>query len=101
MKTYMEGTREEVRDPDMTAGRVYEGTIDIESGLEPMNGTVTASRPKGLRQKTYKTEACKFYHPYNTSELDVIKNSQLPNQLDRVDAQATYTAMMTDTLLEE
>ena len=28
------------------------------------------------------------------------RNSQEPTQLDRVEAQVTYTAMMTDTLLE-
>ena len=29
------------------------------------------------------------------------EHTQEPTQLDRVEAQATYTAMMTDTLLEE
>ena len=28
------------------------------------------------------------------------ESSEVPTQLDRVEAQATYTAMMTDTLLE-
>lgn len=39
---------------------------------------------------------------YRNAETGVLIEDevQIPTQLDRVEAQATYTAMMTDTLLE-
>lgn len=103
MKIYDEITREELTDPDLSAGRLYDGEIvtgRTEEHLEVMDGTVTEDRPEGLRRLVPAaeiTEACRFYHQYTAGELAAMAH---PTQLDRVDAQATYTAMMTDTLLE-
>ena len=38
---------------------------------------------------------------YRIEQMDVDSLAVQPTQLDRVEAQAVYTAMMTDTLLEE
>ena len=40
------------------------------------------------------------YNGEYTIEDDGVEGVNEPTQLDRVEAQATYTAMMTDTLLE-
>lgn len=37
----------------------------------------------------------------NHFEVNSSENNNEPTQLDRIEAQITYTAMMTDTLLEE
>ena len=44
----------------------------------------------------------KVYVPYTQEELDAnrINSIPKPSQLDIIEAQVTYTAMMTDTLLE-
>lgn len=42
-----------------------------------------------------------IYVPYTQEELDRIEEERnKPTQLDRIEAQLTYTAMITDTLLE-
>lgn len=43
-----------------------------------------------------------IYIPYTQEELDAIEaKKNKPTQADRIEAQVLYTAMMTDTLLEE
>ena len=43
-----------------------------------------------------------IYVPYTQDELDRINAERIkPTQLDRIEAQALYTALMTDTLIEE
>lgn len=42
-------------------------------------------------------ETVQIFHPYTAEEL---AEKDAPTQLDRIEAQITYTAMMTDTLLE-
>lgn len=43
-----------------------------------------------------------IYVPYTQEELDRMEAERnKPTQLDRIEAQALYTAMMTDTLIEE
>lgn len=42
------------------------------------------------------------YVPYTQEELDRMEAAKnTPTQLDRIEAQALYTALMTDTLIEE
>lgn len=46
--------------------------------------------------------AIQIYVPYTQEELERIEAAKnTPTQLDRIESQALYTAMMTDTLLEE
>ena len=43
-----------------------------------------------------------IYVPYTQEELDRMEAERnKPTQLDRIEAQALYTALMTDTLIEE
>lgn len=101
---YDEITREPLTEPDLSAGYLYSGyrvTGREEEHLEVMEGTVTEARPQGLRRLVPArniTEACRYYHAYTAQELEA---QHTPSQLDRVEAQAFYTAMMTDTMLEE
>lgn len=103
MKIYEETTHQEITEPDLSAGRLYVGQLvtgRTEEHLEVMEGTVTEARPEGLRRlvPAYDiAEPCLFYHRYTEEELAALNQ---PSRLERVDAQATYTAMMTDTLLE-
>ena len=53
MKIYDEITREEITEPDLSAGYVYDGVIvtgHTEERIEVMEGTVTEDRPEGLRR---------------------------------------------------
>lgn len=75
MKIYDEITREEITDPDLSAGRLYDGEIvtgRTEEHLEVMDGTVTEARPDGLRRLVPAvdiTEPCRYYHKYTEGEL--------------------------------
>lgn len=55
----------------------------------------------GYTEQNYETACAKAYNGEYTIEDDGQPEPEPePTQLDRVEAQATYTAMMTDTLLE-
>lgn len=75
MKIYDEITREEITDPDLSAGYVYDGYIvtgRTEEHYEVMEGTVTEDRPEGLRRLIPAqdiTEPCQWYHKYTEEEL--------------------------------
>lgn len=75
MKIYDEITREEITEPDLSAGYLYDGVIvtgHTEERIEVMDGTVTASRPDGLRRLIPAqeiTEPCQWYHTYTEEEL--------------------------------
>lgn len=75
MKIYDETTREEILDPDLSAGYVYDGFIvtgHTEERIEVMEGTVTENRPDGLRYLIPAqdiTEPCQWYHTYTEEEL--------------------------------
>lgn len=103
MKIYDDQTREELTNPDLSAGYVYDGVVVVgrtEAHTEVMAGTVTQARPAGLRRVVPAqdiTEPCRWYHKYTEEELAAAKE---PSALDRIESQVTYTAMMTDTLLE-
>lgn len=81
MKIYDEITREEITEPDLSAGYVYDGVIVTgytEERIEVMDGTVTASRPEGLRRLIPAqdiTEPCQWYHKYTEEELEQQKPS--------------------------
>lgn len=81
MKIYDEITREEITEPDLSAGHVYDGYIvtgRTEEHYEVMEGTVTASRPDGLRRRVPAqdiTEPCQWYHKYTEEELAAQQNS--------------------------
>lgn len=76
MKIYDEITREEITDPDLSAGYLYDGVIvtgRTEERYEVMEGTVTESRPDGLMHLVPAqdiTEPCKWYHKLTDEELN-------------------------------
>lgn len=75
MKIYDEITHEEIQSPDLSAGYVYDGlfvTGYTEARYEVMPGTVTDTRPDGLRRLAPAepiTEPCRYYHKYTDDEL--------------------------------
>lgn len=118
MKIYDEITKEELTAPDESKGYLYESQIKTgmtEDTYEVMEGTVTEDCPKGLRRLIpghAVFEACKFYHTYTDEEIKRMEEQAAAEQaakdreeriarIDSIDAQVTYTAMMTDTLMEE
>lgn len=107
MNIYDEVTNAKIEDPDLTTGYVYSGVVIsgyTEETIDVVDGTVTEYRPDGLQLLTPSKpilELCLLYHKYTEDELAEQKKLQEPSQLDRVEAQAVYTAMMTGTLMEE
>lgn len=118
MKIYDEITKEELTAPDESKGYLYESQIKTgmtEDTYEVMEGTVTEDCPNGLRRlipghAVY--DACQFYHTYTDEEIKRMEEQAAAEQaakdreeriarIDSIDAQVTYTAMMTDTLMEE
>ena len=118
MKIYDEITKEELTAPDESKGYLYESQIKTgmtDDTYEVMEGTVTEDCPNGLRRlipghAVY--EACQFYHTYTDEEIKRMEEQAAAEQaakdreeriarIDSIDAQVTYTAMMTDTLMEE
>lgn len=110
MKIYDEVTMEELTAPDLDAGYVYDGqrqTGTTVDRYEVMPGTVTPERPQGLRRLVRGVavyEDCKYYHKYTADEESARQEAEEQKaaiaRIDSIDAQVTYTAMMTDTLME-
>lgn len=118
MKIYDEITKEELTAPDESKGYLYESQIKTgmtEDAYEVMEGTVTEDCPNGLRRLIpghAVFEVCQFYHTYTDEEIKRMEEQAAAEQaakdreerigrIDSIDAQVTYTAMMTDTLMEE
>lgn len=118
MKIYDEITKEELTAPDESKGYLYDSQIKTgmtEDTYEVMEGTVTEDCPNGLRRLIPGHaifEACQFYHTYTDEEIKRMEEQAAAEQADKereeriaridsIDAQVTYTAMMTDTLMEE
>lgn len=118
MKIYDEITKEELTAPDESKGYLYESQIKTgmtEDTYEVMEGTVTEDCPNGLRRLIpghAVFEVCQFYHAYTDEEIKRMEEQAAAEQaakdreeriarIDSIDAQVTYTAMMTDTLMEE
>ena len=76
MKIYDEKTHEEISNPDLELGYVYDGTIVTgreEEKYEVMEGTVTDSNPDGLRRLIPAhdiVEECQYYHAYTDDEIE-------------------------------
>jgi hypothetical protein len=61
----------------------------------PKNSVLVAELPDG-NVADYRYVNGKFVH----DPLPIVEVEETPSQLDIIEAQVTYTAMMTDTLLE-
>lgn len=87
-------------------GRTYEGQIQtgvvpgIPEHLEHIPGTETPQNPNGSDRIVPAVPArpiyedCLYYHAYTPEEL-------APTWQESMEAQVLYTALLTDTLLEE
>lgn len=78
METFDEVTRNPIESPDLSLGCLYLH-LDV---YENEDGT-------------YTSKTVQLYHRYTDEEKEKLN----PSQIDRIEAQAFYTAMMTDTLL--
>lgn len=107
MKIYDEITNEELTAPDLSAGCLYTArrvAEHVPESREVMEGTITEDNPKGLEHiiKAHDIyESCQFYHAYTDAEIAERNKPTLDDRITTVEAQATYTAMMTDTLMTE
>lgn len=79
----------------------YETVAEYPNGGKDVQKVVDVP---GVEAKPARDEEIpiQIYVPYTQDELDRINAERnKPTQLDRIEAQALYTAMMTDTLIEE
>lgn len=79
----------------------YQLCTEVNRGTEqePEIEQIFAAVSLGWSEANEKIANSEAYNGEYTIE-DIPDKPQEPTQLDRVEAQATYTAMMTDTLLE-
>lgn len=119
MKIYDENWNE-LTDPDLQLGRLEPARrlvahhdavpgVPAAYGWQVLPGTENL-RPGGLRRQVEilpavpargpwdEYEECQLYRPYTAEELAAMN---APTDAERLEAQVLYTAMMTDTLLEE
>lgn len=112
---------ERIENPDLTLGYLRPGTRTVhhdavEGVTEVWHYETVAEYPNGgkdIRKVVdvpgVKAQAAwdeeipiQIYVPYTQEELDRMEEDRnRPTQLDRIEAQALYTALMTDTLIEE
>lgn len=96
MKIYDEITREEIKNPDLKAGYLYDGVIVVgheDECIEVMDGTVTEERPDGLRRRIPAhdiTEPCQYYHAYTKDELADMQPPEETEQEATADGVATW-----------
>ena len=77
---------------------VNHGTEDNPNIVQTFNDCVVKCK-NGTFDDAYALSMSEAYNGEVTVEDDG-KPEPAPNQLDRIEAQTTYTAMMTDTLME-
>lgn len=120
MKIYDETTKEELTEEscNLEKGYLYDGqmkTGHVEVSYKVMEDSVSDLWPEGMREEipghdTY--ESCKYYHTYTEGELAAKKQAEEEraaaeeretniSRITEIDAQITYTAMMTNTLLND
>ena len=112
---------ERIENPDLTLGYLMPGTRTehheaVEGVTEVWHYETVAEYPNGgkdvkkvvdvpgVEEKPAWEEELqiKIYVPYTQEELDRMEEERsTPTQLDRIEAQTLYTAMMTNTLIEE
>lgn len=79
----------------------YVTIAEYPNGGKDVEWVVDVAGVKGCEAWT-ETEKIMRYVAYTEEELAAIEAAKnAPSQLDRIEAQAMYTALMTDTLLED
>ena len=112
---------ERIENPDLTLGYLRPGTRTehhdaVEGVQEVWHYETVAEYPNGgkdvqkvvdvpgveAREAWDEEIPIQIYVPYTQEELDRMgEERDKPTQLDRIEAQTLYTALMTDTLIEE
>ena len=112
---------ERIENPDLTLGYIKPGTRTVhhdavEGVTEVWHYDTIAEYPNGGKDVQKVVDApgveakpawdeeipIQIYVPYTQEELDRMEEERnRPTQLDRIEAQALYTALMTNTLVEE
>lgn len=101
MNIYDELTLEQIFDPDLEKGYLYDG--QIKTGTEPekteiMEGTITERNPEGLKRiipakDIY--EDCQYYHEYTDEEKESYLNDKLSSLSNSCNEQITNGAEIT------
>lgn len=74
---------------------VYNSDTDSDEQVE-----ILCPRTRTWNETNEEIAKCEAYNGEYTIEDDGIEEISTPSQLDMIEAQVTYTAMMTDTLME-
>lgn len=101
MRIFDEITQEEIFDPDLKKGFLYDGLI--KTGTEPekrvvMEGTVTERNPEGLEKIVPAKdiyEDCQYYHEYTDEEKESYLNNKLSSLSNSCNEQITNGAKIT------
>lgn len=101
MNIYDENTLEQIFDPDLEKGYLYDG--QIKTGTEPekrvvMEGTVTERNPEGLKKVIPPKdiyEDCQYYHKYTEEEKETYLNEKLSSLSNSCNEQITNGAEIT------
>ena len=120
MKIYDEITKEELTEEscDLEKGYLYTDRIKVghvDTTYEIMEDSVSDLWPNGMQREIPAHdiyEECQYYHTYTEAEIaereEADKNAAEAaereaniSRITEIDAQITYTAMMTNTLLTE
>lgn len=101
LKIYDELTLEQIFEPDLEKGYLYEG--QIKTGTEPekrvvMEGTITERNPEGLEKIVPAKdiyEDCQYYHEYTDEEKESYLNDKLSSLSNSCNEQITNGAEIT------
>lgn len=91
MKTYDEITREEILDPDLDAGCLYEGTI-VTGRTEERTVVLSGSKFRHVIPAEDIIEPCQWYHKYDETDLENTINSKI-SELSSICNQTIYAGM--------
>lgn len=101
MNIYNETTLEQLSEPDLKKGYLYNGKI--KTGTEPekriiMEGTITERNPEGLKKIVPAKdiyEDCQYYHEYTDEEKEFYLNDKLSSLSNSCNEQITNGAEIT------
>lgn len=95
MAIYNAATGRPVESPDLSSGYLVDGTIITGYALEAIPGTITDSRPGGIKRRVPVTEPCQWYYP-NPPEQDTAEPTQVEDVDKKIQAAVApvYKALM-------
>lgn len=81
MKIYIEGTTQEIKNPDLEQGYTYPSSRQIGTERRTHAGTIELYPPNGLQYDVPVYEDCLLYHTYTEEELAAIQNPEVPTDI--------------------